>query len=235
MFSRITLLSALAASVLVCIPTISEAQFGVRIGGGGGGGYRNGYYGNGLNRYGSGYGNPAWGRSGITVGIGSGYYGNGYNRGGFYNSGLYNGLYNNRYGYRGNYPSNYSTYDNSPTIYGASPTELGLYRSSYPSSVSESNVAPSVAQNGTASILVIVPANAQLWWNGSPGTVMGETRRFRTGPLSAEGSTQSFQARWMGSDGQPVTQSREIRVTPNENFTVDFRQPQAPDSIPENR
>lgn len=220
MILRTHCLTALAAAVLLCIPATSDAQ--VRIGiGAGGGGYGRPYgggYGGGFNRYGSGYGQPGWGGpgwggSGVSIGFGTGF--NGPYRGGYYNSSPFIGGYSS--------PSVY----NQPVFV---PSQSGIvtnpsYQSFYPP-VAETPAISTTA--GTASIIVMVPANAQLWWNGSPSTLGGETRRFRTSALSAEGSTQTFQARWMGADGQPVTQTREVRVTPDGNFTIDFNQP-APD------
>lgn len=205
MFTRIMCLSAVAAALLAIAPATSEAQVRVGIGrgyGGGvyGGGYGGGrYYGGGYggygNRYYGGYGQP-----GISIGIGSGYYGGGY-RSGYYSNGYY--------------PSYGSTIIAAPVT--------PSYQSYYPSMTNDSFASSSA--DGTASIAVRVPANAQVWWNGSPSTVGGEMRLFRTAPLSSEGSTQTFQARWTGADGQQVSQTREVRVTPNGNFNVDFNQP----------
>ena len=61
---------------------------------------------------------------------------------------------------------------------------------------------------------------------------MGSTRSYVTLPLTAEGVIQKFDARWTGPDGQPVSQTREVRAMPNATVTLDFMQPEADGKAP---
>ncbi len=212
-----TVLAGLAVSGLAAFSSEAQAQFRGRSGGSGfgisfgtgGGGYRGGYGG-----FGGGYG------GGYRSGFGGGYggygnnfgYGRGYNSGFGYNSGYRSGVYSS--------PLIYS----SPQVYAQPsivyPETSSSYQSFYPP------VSTTTTEN-TASITVNAPANAELWWNGS--FVTPGVRRFATAPLNADGSSQLFQARWIDSNGQTVTRSRQVKVMPNSQTTVDFMQTQASD------
>lgn len=91
------------------------------------------------------------------------------------------------------------------------------------------NLTPSAAfpalTDGRGRIVLNVPANADVSWNGLRGSVKGSTRSYVTTRLTAEGVIQKFDARWTGPDGQPVSQTREIRAMPNTTVTLDFLQP----------
>ena len=203
---------AIAAMIALCVPATTEAQVSVRVGGGYSGrpyqgGYGGGYYG--------GY------RSGVSIGIGNphaGYYNNGYYNNSYYN----NSYYNNGY------------YNVAPSVIVTQPGVViqSGYQSFYPPTGEASGFAPAPSNDNTASIVVMVPANAELWWNGSAVSGVGDMRRFRTSSLGADGGTQQFQARWRGADGQVVTQTREVRVSANGAFTVDFNQPAANAPMP---
>lgn len=204
----------MAAVALLAFPAVSEAQ--VRIGiGSGGGGWGNPGWGN------PGWGGGGWGNPGWGSGYGRGYYGPGYgNRSGI-SIGIGSGGY---YGPGGYYQRGYTPYIGSSTF---SPSTNFVVPSGSTQTYSAYQPAATSSgsnQDGTASITVHVPPHAEVFWNGSRSTLSGEYRRFRTLPLSQQGTTQTFQARWQGPDGQMVTQTREVQVTPNEHFTVDFTQ-----------
>jgi hypothetical protein len=76
-------------------------------------------------------------------------------------------------------------------------------------------------------IVLNVPPRAEVSWNGSRGTALGNTRSYLTLPLTPEGTIQKFEARWTGPDGQPITLTREVRAMPNAVVTIDFLQPEA--------
>jgi len=229
-------LTILAASML---PGTSSAQLFGR-----GRGYGGGYYGGG---YGGGYG-PGYYGNGLSVGVGRGY-GYGYPNGGYgygspygtYNWGSgYGGMYQN-YGYPSTYSSSPSYYSSSyspsqSVVYGQPSTNVGsTYQSFYPpqtvgysgcgcSCVGGSATGPStMAMNGRGTVVVNVPANATVTWNGSQSAAYGPVRYYTTLPLNNDGSTtQKFEARWTGSDGNTVTKTREIQARPNETVTIDF-------------
>ena len=248
-------LAAFAGLALLFVPATSEAQNrggGGRSGGGNSHPYQGGnshpYQGGNSGNYHGGNGNV---RSGISIGIGGyglpyqgGYGGNYYGGYGYPHSGInigigspyHAGYYNNgSYNHNGYYQNSY--YDNG--YYNAAPSVVvtqpgGViqsgYQSFYPPTGEASGIVPAPSNDNTASIVVMVPANAELWWNGSAVSGVGDMRRFRTSSVGADGGTQQFQARWRGADGQVVTQTREVRVSANGTFTVDFNQaaPNAP-------
>lgn len=198
-------------AVLACmlVPSLGEAQ-AIRFGTGGG--YRSGGWGP----------NPGYGYRGW--GYGSPYYGGyGYGRG-YYQPGFSINL-GTGYPYRGGYYSTPGTYYSTPTYVQSAPAiatvpSTSTYQSFYaPSSTYATN-------DNSASVTVIVPENADVWWNGQYSSLRGTTRRYQTSPMGSEGSSQLFQARWVGPDGQQVTQSRRVQVTPNGNFVIDFTRPE---------
>lgn len=199
-------------------PDRSDAQFwggggrggGISIGVGRGGFGPGGYYGSSRGFYGNrGY----YGNRGF-YGPGSGYYGN--RR--WYGPGISVGI---PFGNSGYYRSNYGT-TYAPTIVSSPATSS--YQSFYPSSAVSNTT---TSDSGRGRIIVNVPANAQVTWNGSPSTLTGPTRYYSTLPLGAEGSNQQFEARWMDANGQMVTRSRTVQAMPNQTVFVDFNQPDA--------
>jgi uncharacterized protein (TIGR03000 family) len=76
-----------------------------------------------------------------------------------------------------------------------------------------------------ASVIVRVPADAQLWFDGVPVTQVGTQRVFASPPLQP-GTTYTYQirARWT-SDGHPVEQTQQVLVRSGERVTVDFPAP----------
>ncbi len=177
----------------------------------------NGYYGNGFNNgFNNGYYNGYYG-SGLGIGVGGVYLGLGGANYGLYGNRYYGGGYNNGY-YNGGTP----IYDGgAPSIVVGQPA-TNSYQSFYPSDAV--NSAPSNdANRGT--VVVMVPDNAELFWGGSRSTLTGTSRTFSTLPLSADGSMQTFEARWTGPDGKAVTRTREIRAMPNTSVVLDFTKP----------
>ena len=200
-----------AALSFLTLPSDAGAQVGVRIGGGRGGiGIGSPYYGRPYGGYyGGGYGyGPGgyYGRGGVGIGIGAP---------GYYGYGMRNG-----YGYYA-----------QPGVVVGGPS---AYQSLYPPVIADPapGVADATFNDGRGRVVVIVPPNAEVWWNGTRSTLTGNTRRYSTLPLSADGAVQKFQARWTGPDGQLVTQTREVRAMPNTTATVDFTRPQSDEKTP---
>jgi len=172
------------------------------------GGYYGGnrYYGGG--RYGYGNNGLGYGLAGFALGYGLGSGVGGYGLGGY-------GL-----GYGSGYYGGNSYYGNS---YYSNAVPVQSYQSFYPPS---DNVAvPAYSDNGRGRIEVHVPANAQIFWNGSPSSLTGPTRFYSTLPLGPAGAQQTFEARWTDADGQVVSQTRTVQAMPNQSVTVDFNQP----------
>jgi len=155
--------------------------------------------------------------------LGSGFYGNSYNG---YGRGYSNGYYGNSY-------NNGGYYNNGIAIAPAMSSPMigpnASYQAFYPADVSSTG---SANNDGRGHITVTLPANAQLSWNGSPGTTTGPTRFYSTLPLAAGGSQQTFEARWTDSSGQAVTRSRTVQSMPNQTVAIDFNQPSDSDRTP---
>jgi uncharacterized protein (TIGR03000 family) len=149
--------------------------------------------------------------------------------------------YQNHY-YNGVFPhyDNYSYYDIPPQYtYSRKPTwgtaaDLGGGTSSLgPLYPDEYSYAPSNPQAGagreerdaSARIIVKVPPDAEVRFDGYKTTTTGPVRRFET-PLLAPGKpfTYTVEARWK-EDGREVTQKQDIPVAAGANIRLDFPLP----------
>jgi uncharacterized protein (TIGR03000 family) len=84
---------------------------------------------------------------------------------------------------------------------------------------------PNMQGNRSALITVQVPADAEIWFEGEKMSQTGTNRLFRSPPLEA-GQNYSYEvkARWT-ANGQPVEQSRQVRVWPGAMVQVNFLGP----------
>jgi uncharacterized protein (TIGR03000 family) len=201
---------ALAGAVLVmaALPAFADGRGGGGRGGNSGGG-RGGYSGGGRGGYGGygGYRGGDFGRGGFYPGIGIGF-GLGYGSG--YGSGY-------RYGGYG-YDSPY--YGNS-VIIGSSPYVSGYY-SPPDVTVVPSNYETPVAADTTATVKVLVPADAQVWFDGNPTSQTGEVRTYGTPPLDPNKAFHyDVRARW-SENGRVVDQTRRVEVRAGQRQDVDF-------------
>ncbi len=180
---------------------VGGARGGVAVAGG----YRGGYY---------------------SGGYRSGYYSGGY-RGGYYGGGYGGGYYGGYYpGYFsgigvGLYAPTYASPAYSPPDYGYSPA---LISSGYTGDLGPAG--PPAAEppppDGAAAVGVIVPADAEVWFNGDPTKQKGEHREFVTPTLPVGRAYQyEVRARWK-PDGKLVDQTRTVIVHANERIDVDF-------------
>ena len=161
-------------------------------------------------------------RGGYSGGYRSGYYGGGY-RSGYY--GGYGGLYGPGYfggvgvyvapSYAGYYSPSLATPDydfpsQPPVVTGnPNPGDAGPPQEPPP-------------PDGTAGVTVVVPPDADVWFNGDPTQQKGEQREFIT-PVLPVGRAYQYEvrARWK-VNGQAVDQSRTIIVHSNQRTVVDF-------------
>jgi uncharacterized protein (TIGR03000 family) len=89
----------------------------------------------------------------------------------------------------------------------------GTYRSYYPPA------------RLPATIELIVPADAQVWFNGQATTQTGTVRRFVTPELNADSDyTYELKVRW-NKDGQPTEKTRQISVVAGGVRQVNLLQP----------
>jgi uncharacterized protein (TIGR03000 family) len=168
-------------------------------------------YGYGL--FGLGYGLGSYGRYGLGYGLGYPYYGYGYRWPYYrYNLGWYGGFY----------PYSYYGYNASP-YYG--------YSSSYPAptdygTATAQSQTPSPPQDNMAHLLVIVPEDAELWFNGTKTKQTGPQREF-VSPELTPGKHYSYEvkARWQ-ENGKIVEQVRTAHVQANSWQTLDFTKPE---------
>jgi len=69
---------------------------------------------------------------------------------------------------------------------------------------------------------VTVPADAELWFDGTKTRQVGAVREFKTPQLPTNRSyTYQVRVRWQ-EDGQAREQTRTVRVVANQRLAVDF-------------
>jgi len=248
-------LAVLAGAVVLLSPGESQAQRRGGGGGWGGGGYGGGGYGGGRSGVNIGIGYSSYGGLSAGVGYGRGYGGyggygypgygyggyGGYGRGGYGGYGLGLG-YGRGYGYGGyggySSPSYYGNYasvtpyygDNYGGDYSVSPSyayapQTAAYQSFYPSDSQQSN--------NSATVNVMVPADAEVWFDGNATQQRGPFREFTTPPLDPNRTfTYQIRARWM-QNGQAMDQTRSVQVQANRAATVDFSAAQQQNQQPQ--
>ncbi len=221
---RIASLTAALLLFSISAPVADAGGGGGHGGGGGGGGHGGG--GGGYHGGGGGY----RGGGGYYRG-GGGYYRGGY--GGYYRGGRYYG-----YGYYpgfgigiGLYGDPYD-YDYGPTyVYGAAPVVVASPDATVPTVVAASPDAgptdtaetpPPPPTDGRARVQVLVPADADVWFNGNPTTQRGGQREF-VSPALTPGHDYQYEIRAKWTDaGRVVDQTRAVIVRANALIGVDF-------------
>jgi uncharacterized protein (TIGR03000 family) len=236
--SRLTsvfrLCAFVAAGVLALAAIPLEAGSGGRGGGGhGGGGYYGGYHGG----YHGGYGGYYHGYYGHYHGGFYGYYrGYGWGYGGF---GLYGYLPYPYWGFGG-------IAVGSPGYlpYGAAGDYYPLAGPVAPPPSSSLDAPPSEAPpqpkpDGAARLLLLVPANAQVWFDDDLRTQGGTEREYVSPQLTPNKVyVYSVRVRYVKDDGTVFDDTRPIRVRANDRWVVDFTRPaprmkEAPPEDPE--
>jgi uncharacterized protein (TIGR03000 family) len=204
----------------------------------GGGGHAGSYHGGGYRYGGAPYGYRGYGYRGY--GYGYGRYGDYYHHHnhfyypfffglGYYPFGYYGFSYPYDYGYGNGYSYPYDYY--RPYYY---PYDYGYGYSYDPRyngnaygpldySFSMPDYAGRPATDNSAHITVIVPANAELWFEGQKTSERGTVREF-VSPSLTPGKTYAYEirARWT-ENGREVSQVREADVRAGAQATVVFR------------
>jgi uncharacterized protein (TIGR03000 family) len=207
----------LAGAVVLATPGLGQAQHGGGHGGGGHGG--GGHFGGGH------FGGARFGGGHFGGARFGGFRGGGFPR--FFGSGFYPSYYYPYYGYP-DY-SDSSSYDSSPSYGLGSGSAPDLrYFDSYggvapPPAVSP-DTAPALADT-TARVTVNVPADAEIWFEGTKTTSTGSVREYRSPPLEP-GSTYTYEirARW-NENGHEVDQTQKVGVTAGSQAIVSFWAP----------
>ena len=213
-------LAALAAALLAGTAAPAWAQHGH---GGGGGGHGGGHGG------------------GFSGGHGGGMHGGGMHGGGFHGGGFHGGGFHHGYGYGlgfGYYPGFYGGYDGGGGVYldltpgyGYPGVALGDYsppiRYYYdPPAYPQPAVNPPSGGDNSATVEVVVPANAQVWFDGEPTKQGGERRLFSSPPLDPE-KVYHYEVRARWTEGERVVdQTRRVEVRGGKRTGVDFTKPQ---------
>jgi uncharacterized protein (TIGR03000 family) len=154
----------------------------------------------------------------------------GVNRRGFYPGGYYPGYSSYGYSLPYEYYAPYSYYPSYDIGVGSDPEPT--YVESYgPVTTSDSSnkrafeppppVTPAAQADSTARITVRVPADAELWFQGSKMTSTGSVRHFRSPPLGSGRYRYEIRARWT-ENGRDITQTRAVAVSPGDHMTVEF-------------
>jgi uncharacterized protein (TIGR03000 family) len=210
---------ALVAAAALVIPLLAVGKSSAHWRGGGWGGYAGGY----------GYYSP-W--------SGSGWYGTGpyysyspyyspYYRGSYYTTPFYSGSYNTT-------PYYGSSAFNTPGMYAAPMTYGGGYASTTGtpggytsgSTTTQAFYPPGTTGDMRALVDVMVPADAQVWFDGESTSQRGTDRLFRSPPLeSGQNYSYEVKASWTES-GKQVEQTRKVRVRPGERVQVNFLAPE---------
>ncbi len=192
---------------------------------GGGGAYHGGYHGGGYNHggYGGYHGGYGYHHGGWGYGLGGLYLGLG---------GYYPGYAYGRYPSYDLYAPTYNYYSVAPDTYYYG-SDLGTYAPPAvavpPADVQPGFVVPgtTTAPAATNSVMVTVdvPADARVWFNGTPTRQTGSERNFVSPPVEpGKTYTYTIRAQW-NQDGKDVMQERSIDVQAGSHPVVNFFQP----------
>jgi len=230
----------LSTIAILATPDFSQAQRGG--GGRGGGGHFGGARVGGARVGGARIGGN---RGGVHVG---GYHPGGYHPGAFrgdvplggyrYGYGQFLGGYYGTGGYYGS-PSleGVPTYDPGDlSSYGVAPLDLGdatygtppeAYQSLYPPPVTPPAMTTPLDTN--AQVTVNVPADAEVWFDGTEMTPTGAVRRFHSPPLAPGNYRYQIRAQWH-ENGHEVSQTQTVEFAPGAHIAVSF--PVTPAAVP---
>jgi uncharacterized protein (TIGR03000 family) len=234
----------LAGATVLVTPGSGQAQH--RGGGGHGGGFHGGgfhgggfhggsfhgggFHGGGFNRgFNHGAFNHSFNHGGFNRGFNHGFNHGGFNRGfnhGFNRGGLW---FPGSYGYYGAWPYSYGysyPYSYDPYSYGSlSPSYDSGYYDSYGDLTSPypDSYSPAPAQPDTsARVTVSVPADAEVWFEGSKRPATGSVREYQSPPLTpGVRYTYDIRARW-NENGKEVTQTQQVEVAAGTHVNVHF-------------
>jgi uncharacterized protein (TIGR03000 family) len=185
---------------------------------GGYGGYHGGYYGGHAGYYHGYYGPYRGGFYGYYRGYGWGYWGpGGYGYLPYPYWGLGLGV---AVGYPGYLPDGVAagTYYPPPPVTAPVP--------SAPPDAPPPDAPQEPKADGKARLLVLVPANAQVWFDGQRVTAEGREREFVSPVLAPDKVyVYSVRVRYLKDDGTVFDDTRPIKVRANDRWVVDFTRP----------
>jgi uncharacterized protein (TIGR03000 family) len=204
----------LAGAIALVTPGFSQARGGG--GGHGGGGHGGGgaggggHFSGGAGHFGSGGHYGGWHGGNRHA---YGHYHHNFNGYGYYPYGAYGGY---------DYPyDNYDTY--SYPTYGSG--DSGEVAPDFRYGADHATPPATGQPDTTAEVTVNVPADARVWFDGTPTTLTGPVRHFRSPPLTP-GSRYNYDVRVSWSkDGHDVIRTQQVEVTAGGRASVTFPGP----------
>jgi uncharacterized protein (TIGR03000 family) len=137
---------------------------------------------------------------------------------GGYGAWPYNYGYYPYYGYSDYYPNTYSSDWSSPAYDSGYYGSYGGVASSSPDAYAPATVQPDTR----AQITVSLPADAEIWFEGTKMTSTGSVREYQSPPLKPGNRyTYEVRARW-NENGKELTQTQEVKVAAGANVAVNF-------------
>jgi uncharacterized protein (TIGR03000 family) len=133
--------------------------------------------------------------------------------------------YPDGYGY-GNYPGGYASFYGVPATYPEGPYAGEVPRADSPTQDNQRRGQPLPSVNENAVLIAVrVPANAEIWFDGSKTSQTGQVRLFTTPPLEP-GHEYSYEvhARWNES-GHDVDRTRKVTVHAGDRIGLNFLMP----------
>src|SRR5207237_10503402 len=89
-------------------------------------------------------------------------------------------------------------------------------------------------QENAVHLQLLVPENAEVYFDGAKTSQTGKRREFTSPPLSPGNRyTYRVSVRYTGPDGKQVNDTRDIYIRPNDWFTIDFTRPAPSDQPPD--
>jgi uncharacterized protein (TIGR03000 family) len=87
--------------------------------------------------------------------------------------------------------------------------------------------------DNAAHLQLVVPANAEVYFDGEKTTQAGPVREFVSPPLEA-GRVYSYRVRvrYFDAGGKAIDDQRSLHVRANDWFRIDFNQPAPPEQAP---
>jgi uncharacterized protein (TIGR03000 family) len=239
--------SAVVAAAVLALAAVPPAARGGGYRGGYYGGYHGGYYGGYRGYYGGyyhgyygpyrGYYGPYRGFYGYYRGYGWGFYGGfgvyGYLPYPYYGIGVgvavgYPGYLPYGVAAGAYYPAtNVVVTPSAPPVDGQPPSSAAVPPEG--SAGSPQGGAQPPPADGKARLLLLVPANAEVWFDGQPTSQAGTEREFASPVLTPnQVYTYSVRVRAPKDDGRVNDETRRIQVRANDRWLVDFTRPVPP-------
>jgi uncharacterized protein (TIGR03000 family) len=102
----------------------------------------------------------------------------------------------------------------------------GAYANGFTPPANYTYGAYSPTQENVAHIRLVVPTDAQVWFDDKATKQRGETRNYESPPLPpGRQYIYDVKVRWRDKEGQEVTRTRQLSVSANSTVSADFTRP----------